>query len=43
MCRWEDDIKTDLKEHDGRAWNGFVWLRMGPVEGSHELWGVRKC
>jgi hypothetical protein len=26
--RWEDSIKTNLKENE-RAWIGFIWLRAG--------------
>jgi hypothetical protein len=29
MCRWEDNIKMNLKDCDGRAWTGFNWLRIG--------------
>jgi hypothetical protein len=27
--RWEDNIKMDLKEWDGEAWTGLIWLRIG--------------
>jgi len=29
--RWEDDIKMDLR--DWKAWNGLLWLRIGPGGG----------
>jgi hypothetical protein len=30
--RWEDGIKTDLREIDwGGSWSGFTWLRIGIV------------
>jgi len=28
-CRWEANIKMDLKIYDCRAWIGFAWLRIG--------------
>jgi hypothetical protein len=33
--RWEDGIKTDLREigSGGGRWNGFTWLRIGTVGG----------
>ena len=27
--RWEDNIKTDRQEWDGKAWTGLIWLRFG--------------
>jgi hypothetical protein len=30
---WEDNIKMDLREI---GWDGMIWLRIGPVEGSCE-------
>jgi hypothetical protein len=27
--RWEANKKVDLKEIDGRAWTGFMWLGTG--------------
>jgi hypothetical protein len=27
-CRWEDNIKMDIKTCDG-VWTGLIWLRMG--------------
>ena len=31
--RWKDNIKIDLQEVDGEAWNGLVCLRIGTVGG----------
>jgi hypothetical protein len=28
-CRWEDNIKMNLKEHDGVMWVGLMWLKIG--------------
>jgi len=25
MCRWEDNIRMDLR--GGKLWTGFIWLR----------------
>ena len=25
----QDSVKMDLTEHDGRAWIGLVWFRVG--------------
>jgi hypothetical protein len=27
ICKWEDNIK--INEEGGRAWIGFIWLRIG--------------
>jgi hypothetical protein len=27
-CRWEDNIKMDLREIDGAVWTGLTWLRI---------------
>jgi hypothetical protein len=27
--RWEDEIKTDLREIGWGVWSGFTWLRIG--------------
>jgi hypothetical protein len=27
--RWEDNIKTNLKEVDEKTWPKFIWLRIG--------------
>ena len=27
--RWEDNIKVDLREGDGKAWTGVIWFRIG--------------
>ena len=32
--RWEDNIKKNLQEWDGKAWIGLIWLRFGTVAGS---------
>jgi hypothetical protein len=24
--RWQDDVKIDLKEMDGKLWTGFIWF-----------------
>jgi hypothetical protein len=26
--QWESNTKMDLKEIDGKLWNGFIWLRI---------------
>jgi hypothetical protein len=31
--RWEDGIKTDLREIGWGVWSGFIWLRIGTVGG----------
>jgi hypothetical protein len=31
--RWEDGIKTDLRETGWGMWSGFIWLRIGTVGG----------
>jgi len=23
---WQDDVKIDLKETDGKLWTGFIWF-----------------
>jgi hypothetical protein len=28
-CRWEDEIRIDLKETGWRVWSGYSWLRIG--------------
>jgi hypothetical protein len=28
-CRWEDNIKMDLREMGLGMWIGFIWLRIG--------------
>jgi len=28
-CRWEDNIKVDIKKLGREAWTGLLWLRMG--------------
>jgi hypothetical protein len=28
-CRWENNIKMDLKEVGWGAWTGLIWLRIG--------------
>jgi hypothetical protein len=28
-CRWEDNIKIDLRKIGFGVWIGFIWLRMG--------------
>jgi hypothetical protein len=33
---WEDNIRMDITEIDGKAWNGYIWLRIGPVAGPYE-------
>jgi hypothetical protein len=27
---WEENIKSTLKKYDERAWNGLIWLKIGP-------------
>jgi len=36
--RQDDDIKIDLKEKDGKVWNGFIWLLYG-----NESASSKKC
>jgi hypothetical protein len=31
--RWEDGIKTDLREIGWGVWSGFTWLKRGTVGG----------
>jgi hypothetical protein len=31
--RWEDGLKTDLREIGWGVWSGFTWLRIGIVGG----------
>jgi hypothetical protein len=31
--RWEDGIKTDLREIGWEVWSGFIWLRIGTSGG----------
>jgi hypothetical protein len=31
-CRWVDNIKMNIREWDGVAWSGLVWLRIGTSE-----------
>jgi hypothetical protein len=35
-CRWEDNIKMNLREIGWRAWTEFIWLRIGTVVCSYE-------
>jgi hypothetical protein len=28
-CKWEDNIKMDLREIGLGMWIGFIWLRIG--------------
>jgi hypothetical protein len=28
-CKWEDNIRIDLREIGGKARTGFIWLRTG--------------
>jgi hypothetical protein len=30
--RWENNIKTDIKEINGRARSGLIWFRVGTYE-----------
>jgi hypothetical protein len=32
-CKWENNIKTDLREMRLRMWIGFIWLRTGTGSG----------
>jgi hypothetical protein len=34
--RWDNNIKMDLKEWDGEAWTGLLWLRIGTGGGRCE-------
>jgi hypothetical protein len=31
--RWEDGVKTDLREIGWRVWSGFTWLKVGTTGG----------
>jgi len=33
VCRWEDNIRMDLREIKGQVWNGCSWLRIGTSGG----------
>jgi hypothetical protein len=35
-CRWDDNIKINLRKEDSRVWHGFVWVRIGVSGGSYE-------
>jgi len=37
-CRWEDNIKPDLKEVGCRVWTGLIWLRIGTGGGFLLMW-----
>jgi len=42
--RWDDNIKIGFfRECGGRAWSGFIWLRIGTGECGNELAGCIKC
>jgi hypothetical protein len=32
-CRWEDNIKVDLREIGWVLWTGLMWLRIGTSGG----------
>jgi hypothetical protein len=32
-CRWEDNIRMDLREEDERVWTVCIWLRIGTSGG----------
>jgi hypothetical protein len=32
-CRWEDNIKLDLKKYDVKLWLLFTWFRIRPNHG----------
>jgi hypothetical protein len=32
-CRWEDNIKLDLKNYDVKLWLIFTWLRIRTYHG----------
>jgi hypothetical protein len=32
-CRWEDNIRMDLREMWWEEWTGFMWLRIGTSGG----------
>jgi hypothetical protein len=31
--RWEDNMRTDLREIGGNTWIGFIWKRIGASGG----------
>jgi hypothetical protein len=37
-CRWEDNIKVDLREIGFGVWIGFMWLRRGTGGGLLCTW-----
>jgi hypothetical protein len=32
-CRWEDNIRMDLREKGEEMWTGLIWLRTGTSGG----------
>jgi hypothetical protein len=32
-CRWEDNIRIDLRETGWELWTGCIWLRIGTSGG----------
>jgi hypothetical protein len=41
-CRWDDNIKMDLREMAGVIWTALIWLRMVIVVHGKEPLGSRK-
>jgi len=37
-CKWDDNIRMDLKEIGWKVWTGCIWLRIGT--GGRLLWGL---
>jgi hypothetical protein len=38
-CRWEDNIRMDLREREnGVVWTGLIWLRIGTSGGFLWTW-----
>jgi len=37
-CRWEDNIRIDLREIGRELLTGCIWLRTGTYERGNEFW-----
>ena len=42
-CRWEDNIKVDMQEVGCCAWTGMMWLMLGKMAGSSDLYNFTAC
>jgi hypothetical protein len=34
----EYNIKMDHNQYDGRAWNGYIWIKLGTIGGLFRRW-----